>query len=209
MGVHESQSRFYENIIGRSKEYINLIYPHVISLCPELSKYSAEDIYIAANKAEPSLIRTEADELTYCLHIMIRYEMEKAFIDGDVPTKELPDMWNALYKEYLGIDVPDDKHGILQDSHWSSGLIGYFPSYALGSAYGAQLLAKMGESFNVYDAISAGKLSKINDWLTERIWKYGRLYNPTELIEKAMEAPFDPTYYINYLKNKMSDIYGI
>ncbi|MGM9520956.1 MAG: carboxypeptidase M32 [Oscillospiraceae bacterium] len=208
MGVHESQSRFFENIIGRSREFIALVYPDLISLCPALSKFSVEDIYRAANKAEPSLIRTEADELTYSLHVMIRYEIEKAFINGEVPTKELPDMWNAMYKEYLGIDVPDARRGILQDSHWSNSNIGYFPSYALGSAYGAQLLNKMSETINVKDCIKSGDLGPVNSWLEEHIWKYGSMYTPTEVIEKAMGAPFDPKYYTDYLERKMAGVYG-
>jgi carboxypeptidase Taq len=208
MGVHESQSRFYENIIGRSKEYIELIYPELVKFCPELSKYSADEIYRLANKAMPSLIRTEADELTYSLHIMVRYEMERAFTNGTVPTKELPEMWNSLYKEYLGIDVPNDREGILQDSHWSGGSIGYFPSYALGSAYGTQLLSRMKETVNVEDCVRNGNFAPINGWLKDRIWKYGSLYKPTQVMEKAMGAPFDPKYFVDYLKAKMADVYG-
>lgn len=208
MGVHESQSRFYENLIGRSRQYIDLIYPELVKFCPELSKYSANDIYRLANKATPSLIRTEADELTYSLHIMVRYEMERAFINGTVPTKELPDMWNALYREYLGVDVPNDRDGILQDSHWSGGTIGYFPSYALGSAYGAQLLSKMKETVNVEDCVKLGDFAPINGWLEDRIWRHGSFYKPTEVIEKAMEAPFDPKYFLDYLERKMADVYG-
>ncbi len=209
MGVHESQSRFYENIIGRSREFVGLVYPELIRLRPKLAAHSAEELWRAANVALPSLIRTEADELTYPLHIMVRYEMEKAMIGGDVKTSELPGMWNALYKEYLGIDVPDDRSGILQDSHWSGGGIGYFPSYALGSAYGAQLLHKMRESFDVAGAVKAGDLAKVNGWLEDRIWKYGCLYKPGELMERAFGGPFDPTYYTDYLERKFTEVYGL
>ena len=209
MGVHESQSRFYENIIGRSREFVGLVYPETVRLCPALAAHSEEELWRAANVAKPSLIRTEADELTYPLHIMVRYEMEKAMIKGDVKTGELPGMWNALYKEYLGVDVPDDKNGILQDSHWSGGGIGYFPSYALGSAYGAQLLHKMGEDFDVKEAIRASRIDKISGWLEEKIWKYGSLYKPAELMERAFGGPFDPKYYTDYLERKFTEVYGL
>ena len=133
------------------------------------------------NRSEPSLIRTEADELTYALHVMVRYELEKKMMSGEITAKELPSEWNRLYKEYLGIDVPDDKNGVLQDSHWSNANIGYFPSYALGSAYGAQLLNEMKKDVDVDAAINSGKLTAINDWLREKIWKFGCLYDPTDL----------------------------
>ena len=145
MGIHESQSRFYENIIGRSEAFISLIFPKIKELFPEqFENVTAHDFYLAVNKAEPSLIRTEADELTYSMHIMVRYEIEKRLMDGSLSTKDLPNEWNRLYKEYLGIDVPCDSMGCLQDSHWSGGALGYFPSYSLGSAYGAQFLFLIG-----------------------------------------------------------------
>ena len=208
MGIHESQSRFFENIIGRSREFIGLIYPDAVRLCPELGKYSVEQLYRAANKAEPSLIRTEADELTYALHIMVRYDMERQMINGSVNMKELPEMWNALYKEYLGVTVPDDKRGILQDSHWAGAGIGYFPSYALGSAYGAQYLAKIRESLDFEKTVASGDLKPIRDWLGDRIWKYASSKKPEWILNNAMEAPFDPKYYLDYLEGKMKDVYG-
>lgn len=138
MGIHESQSRFYENIIGRSPAYVHAVFPKLKELFPEqLADVDEEMFYRAINKAEPSLIRTEADELTYCLHIMVRYEIEKQLIGGTLAVKDVPAEWKRLYKKYLGVDVPSDREGCLQDSHWSGGSIGYFPSYALGSAYGA------------------------------------------------------------------------
>ena len=143
-GVHESQSRFYENLIGRSRPFIEAIFPRMRDFFPEqLADVTAEQFYRAVNKAQPSLIRTEADELTYCLHIMVRYEIEKQLVGGALAVADVPATWNRLYKEYLGVDVPDDKRGCLQDSHWSGGSFGYFPSYALGSAYGAQMLRNM------------------------------------------------------------------
>ena len=162
MGVHESQSRFYENIIGRSRPFVEAIWPRMRQIFPEqLADVTAEAFWRAVNKAEPSLIRTEADELTYCLHVMVRYEIEKALIAGDLAVKDVPGEWNKLYKEYLGVDVPDDRRGCLQDSHWSGGSFGYFPSYALGSAYGAQMLANMEKDMDVWGPVAKGDLSHV------------------------------------------------
>ena len=132
MGVHESQSRFYENLIGRSRPFVEAIYPKVQEFFPQqLGSVSAEQFYRAVNKAQPSLIRTEADELTYCLHVMVRYEIEKQLIGGTLEAKDVPAVWAKLYKEYLGVEVPNDRDGCLQDSHWSGGSFGYFPSLSL------------------------------------------------------------------------------
>ncbi len=209
MGIHESQSRFYENIIGRSREFCGLILPWLREHFPDrLSALTQERLYRAVNASAPSLIRTEADELTYCLHIMVRFELERMMFAGNITAEDLPAEWNRLYKEYLGIDVPDDRRGVLQDSHWSFGGIGYFPSYAIGSAYGAQYLDEMNKSFNVADAVSAGNFSLIADWFRERIWKFGRLYDPTELFNRVC-GQFRPEVYIKYLENKFNVIYGL
>lgn len=210
MGIHESQSRFYENILGRSRAFIELIYPKLVELFPEnFSDVSVEDVYKAVNKVEPSLIRTEADEATYSLHIMVRYELEKKLLHGELEVKGLPQEWNRMYKEYLGIDVPDDAHGVLQDTHWGSGLVGYFPSYALGSAYGAQFFNKMKESVDVDTAIKNGDFRSINDWNREHIWKHGSLYTPQEILDMVYEEPFNPKHYLNYLENKFTEIYNL
>ena len=210
MSIHESQSRFYENIIGRSEAFLTYILPDIQKLGPKaLKNVSAHDFYLAVNKSEPSLIRTEADELTYSFHIMIRYELEKQLIAGTLQVKDLPEAWNRLYKEYLGVDVPNDTMGVLQDSHWSGGSFGYFPSYALGSAYGAQMLKVMERDIPVWELVARGELKPIVNWLTERIYQYGCLLKPNELILKACEAPFDPHYYVDYLKNKYTEVYGL
>ena len=172
MAVHESQSRFYENLIGRSEAFT-------------------------------------ADELTYALHVMVRYEIEKKMFAGELTVDEIPAEWNRLYKEYLGVDVPDDTHGCLQDSHWSGGDMGYFPSYALGSAYGAQMLAKMKEEIDVDAVAASGSLKPISDWLGERIYQYASMYDPDVIFEKTCGAPFDPTYYTDYLEKKYGDIYKL
>jgi len=210
MGIHESQSRFYENIIGRSKAFIDLVFPKMLELFPEqLSGITAEMFYKAVNKAEPSLIRTEADDLTYALHIMVRYEIEKMLIDGTLAVKDLPAEWNRLYKEYLGVDVPDDTHGCLQDSHWSGGSIGYFPSYALGSAYGPQMLYEMEKDIGpVHGLLGAGKLSEVTKWLGDKIHRHASFYKPGELFEMVC-GKFDAKYYTDYLTKKYSELYDL
>ncbi len=210
MGIHESQSRFYENLIGRSPEFCRFIFPAVQKCFPEQMKgYTADDLYRAVNMVTPSLIRTEADEVTYCLHVMIRYELERHLMSNELEVRDLPAEWNRLYKEYLGVDVPDDRHGVLQDSHWSGGGIGYFPSYALGSAYGAQLIAKMKETVDVDECLARGDFSAINEWNRQRIWRHGCMMKPGELLKNALGEEFDPTYYTDYLEKKYSELYGL
>ncbi len=209
MAIHESQSRFYENIIGRSRPFCNLILPFLKKEFPEqLSNVDNDRFYRMINRSEPSLIRTEADELTYALHVMVRYELEKKMMSGEICAKDLPSEWNRLYKEYLGVDVPDDKHGVLQDSHWSNANVGYFPSYALGSAYGAQILDEMKKDIDVDAVIASGKMSAINDWLREKIWKFGCLYDPTELFNMVC-GEFDPNRYVDYLDKKFTEVYSL
>ena len=210
MAMHESQSRFYENIVGRSYEFWERHYPKLQSIFKEeLKDVSLEDFYKHVNNVECSLIRTEADELTYPLHIMVRYEIEKLIIESDVNVCELPTIWNNLYKEYLGIDVPSDKEGILQDVHWAGGSFGYFPTYALGSAYGAQMLDAMKKDLDFEKEINKPNLKAINEWLKEHIHIYGATKNPDELINIATGMSFDATYYVEYLKNKFSKLYNL
>ena len=210
MGLHESQSRFYENIIGRSRAFVNCIFPKVKELFPEqLADVDAEMFYRAVNKAQPSLIRTEADELSYCNHVMIRYEIEKQLIAGTLSVSDVPAEWNRLYREYLGIDVPNDRLGCLQDSHWSGGSIGYFPSYALGSAYGAQMLQVMTQELgDIYADIEKGDLSRITGWLKSNIHTHASFKKPGELFEQVC-GKFDVSYYIDYLTRKYTELYGL
>lgn len=209
MGVHESQSRFYENLIGRSRPFIEAIFPRMKEFFPEqLADVTAEQFYRAVNKVQPSLIRTEADELTYCLHVMVRYEIEKQLIGGTLDVKDVPETWNRLYKEYLGVEVPDDKRGCLQDSHWSGGSFGYFPSYALGSAYGAQMLKNMERDVDVWGQVARGDLSGVTGWLTEKVHKFGGLMEPADVVKNAC-GDFDPTVYTDYLTQKYSELYGL
>ncbi len=210
MGIHESQSRFWENIIGRSLPFIRLIYPKIQSLFPrQMAGVSAEQFYRAVNKSVPSLIRTESDELTYSLHIMVRYELEKRLVEGNLHTKDLPAAWNRMYQEYLGIDVPDDARGVLQDSHWSGGNLGYFPSYALGSAYSAQMLFYMEKDLAVWDCVSRGELLPIWSWLEERIYRFGSALEPGEVLENCCGGRLDSSYYVKYLKKKYGELYHL
>ena len=210
MGVHESQSRFYENIIGRSRAFCAPLLKILKEVFPEQMKgVTEEELYSAINLSKPSLIRTEADELTYSLHVMIRYELEKAMIAGNLKVADIPGEWNRLYKDVLGVDVPDNRRGCLQDSHWSTGYIGYFPSYALGSAYGVQMLRQMEKTVDVWGTVAKGDLSPVTAWLTENIHQYGALKKPQDLLPAAMGGPLDAAVYTDYLKKKFSELYGL
>lgn len=209
MGVHESQSRFYENLIGRSRPFIEAIFPKMQEFFPEqLQDITAEQMYRAVNRVQPSLIRTEADELTYCLHVMIRYEIEKQLIDGTLAVKDIPAVWNRLYEEYLGVKVPNNREGCLQDSHWSGGSFGYFPSYALGSAYGAQMLKNMEQESDIWGPVSRGDLTGVSAWLKEKVHQYGSLLEPADVVKNAC-GEFDPTVYTDYLTAKYTELYHL
>ena len=210
MAIHESQSRFYENVVGRSYEFWVAHYPKLKEIFnKELNDVTLEDFYRLVNNVECSLIRTEADELTYPLHVMVRYEIEKMIIEQDVNVDDLPTIWNQLYKEYLNIDVPSDKEGILQDVHWSGGSFGYFPTYALGSAYAAQMLNAMRKDLDFEKEIGKQNLKAINEWLKEHIHYYGATKNPTELLLISTNEEFDAKYFVEYLKNKFSKLYDL
>lgn len=210
MGIHESQSRFYENILGRSTEFWTYLYPNVKTSFEGLKDVSFDDFYKAINFVEPSLIRTEADELTYSLHIIIRYEIEKALINDEITVDDLPKVWAEKYKEYLGVEPDNDSEGVLQDMHWSDGSFGYFPSYALGNLYGAQILNKLEMDVpNIYDELQKGNMQPINEWLKENVHKYGAIYKPTELIYKVTGEELTAKYFIDYLREKYSSIYKL
>lgn len=208
MAMHESVSRFYENRIGRSREFIDLIYPEFRRQFEEFSDVSAKELYHGVNAVSPSLIRTEADELTYSLHIIIRYEMEKAFLNGEIAVEELPERWNNLYEEYLGIRPTSDKNGILQDVHWSGGF-GYFPTYALGNAYNAMYFERMSEDFDVLKAIQHGHIDDVNTWMKAHVFKKASLLNPDDWIRELTGRTLDPEPYLNYLETKYSEIYDL
>ena len=210
MGIHESQSRFFENILGRSRAFCEYLTPVLKECFPgRLDGLTADGLYRAVNRAQPSLIRTEADELTYCLHVMIRYELEKRVFDGELAVRDLPGEWNRLYREVLGVEVPDDRSGVLQDSHWSGGGMGYFPSYALGSAYGAQFLKNMRRTVDVDGCLRRGDFGPINAWLREKIWRFGAALKPVQILEQAAGESFDPTVFTDYLEEKYTALYGL
>lgn len=210
LGIHESQSRFYENIICRSYEFSKLVLPTLKEVFKEqLKDLTVDDLYSSLNKVEKSLIRIEADELSYSLHVLIRYEIEKLLISGELSVDEAPKYWNKLYKDYLGVDVPNDSKGILQDSHWSGGGIGYFPTYSIGSAYGAQMLNTMQKEFDFYKAIEDNNIAKITKWLKENVHTHGNMYDPKEIIKMSCKEEFNPQYYFDYLKNKFSKLYKL
>ena len=211
MGMHESQSRFFENYVGLSEAFaeplIQLMRKHFPG---QLNRVTSFQLFSAANKVQPSLIRTEADELTYPLHILIRYEMEQALLSGEITAKDVPALWAEKYRQYLGVTVPNNTEGALQDVHWSWGEFGYFPTYALGSAYGAQYKHAMIAEGMDFDAVCAsGDLAPIREWLGSRIWTWGRAKDSKELIMGACGEPFDVHYYTKYLTDKYSRIYGL
>ncbi len=209
-GIHESQSRLYENNIGRSLAFWIKFYPMLQKdFKKQLDGVSVDMFHRAINVSRPSFIRVEADELTYSLHIMVRYEIEKGLMEGKYEVENLPQIWNTKMEEYLGITPPDDKHGVLQDVHWSDGLFGYFPSYALGNAYAAQIDAKMRGDLDVDSLVEAGDFDPIRAWLTERVHQYGLTKRAEEIIEIATGEALNPDYYAQYLTKKYTDIYQL
>lgn len=208
MGVHESQSRFYENIIGRSKEFWQVHYPEFQKLFPDqLNDISLDDFHLATNKVEASFIRVEADELTYPLHIMLRYEIERMLFSNQIEVDDLPRVWNEKMVEYLGIEPKSNTEGVLQDVHWSAGLFGYFPTYALGSAYAAQFYYTMMKEIDVQDLVRSNNIKEINYWLKEKIHQFGGSKTPEELLLDITGESFNPKYYVKYLIEKYTPLY--
>lgn len=209
-GIHESQSRMFENIICRSMPFWQHYYPKLKAYFPEqLADVTLEDFYAGINKVENSFIRVEADELTYSLHIIIRYEIEKAIMEGSVSIDELPTLWNQKYKEYLGLDVTNDEIGVLQDVHWSFGLFGYFPTYSIGSAYSSQFAYAMSKAVDMAGDLEKGEYTNITNWLKENIHQYGSLKTPNEILVDATGQPFDSKFYVDYLEEKYTKLYQL
>ncbi len=207
--MHESQSRFYENMIGRNPSFIKNEYPNIQKVFPQFKDVALEDYILASNVVKPGLIRIEADELTYSLHIMIRYEIEKEMFENDIDYQKLPELWNQKVKDFLGLEVPNDDVGILQDMHWGSGLIGYFPGYSLGSAIAAQLYETFKKTIDIETLIEKEDYATIRETLRENIHQYGRLYSTQELLERVTGERFNPEYYVKYLKNKFTKLYNL
>ena len=206
-GTHESQSRLYENMIGRSRAFAEILLPKLKELFDGFEDWDSEMLYRAINVARPSLIRIEADELTYCLHIIVRYELEKAIISGEIEVDDLPELWATKYEELIGIRPENYSKGVLQDVHWSAGLAGYFPSYAIGNAFAAQYMHAMKKVVDVDATIRAKDFKPINEWLKENVHRHGEVLLPDELIKRATGESFNPTYYVQYLKEKFEDLY--
>lgn len=211
MGIHESQSLFYENIIGRNESFWKHHYAILQKHSPEQFGNVPVDAFLKAiNFSEPSLIRIEADELTYPLHIMIRYEIEREIFNGDLQAEDLPRVWNEKYEEYLGIRPQNDAEGVLQDMHWSDGSFGYFPSYALGFMYAAQWKHAMDQDIPNFDELcERGELAPIKDWLTGKVHQYGALKKPNELISEGTGEALSAKYLADYLENKYSQLYNL
>jgi len=210
LGLHESQSRLWENLVGRSQGFWRYFYPELRQAFPEmLGEVSPEGFWRAVNQVTPSLIRVEADEVTYNLHVILRFELEQEMLSGSVALADLPEAWNTRMEEYLGVDVPDDAHGVLQDVHWSGGIIGYFPTYTLGNVMSVQIWETAAEELPELETqIEAGDFGSLREWLRDRLHQHGRKFSPSETLERVTGSPINPEPYIAYLQEKVAAVYG-
>jgi len=211
LALHESQSRMYENLLGRSMPFWEFYYPRLQDTFPaQLGNVSLEDFYRGINKVEPSLIRVEADEATYNLHVMLRLELEIALMERSLEVKDLPEAWNAKMEQFLGVTPPNDADGVLQDVHWSSGLIGYFSTYALGNLISLQLWELIQQDIpNLPDQVRKGQFGELLEWLRRKVHRHGAKYEPQDLIMRITGSKIDPVPYMRYLNNKYSQIYEL
>lgn len=211
LSIHESQSRFWENTIGKSRAFWQHFYPKLQKQFPKpFARVPLETFYRLINRVEPSLIRTDSDEVSYNLHIILRYEIERGLIEGTLKAKDLPDIWNAKIKEYLGIKVPNDRLGVLQDVHWSIGAIGYFPTYALGNLYAAQFRQAAKRDLPTLEAnLRTGSFSGLREWLRTNIHLHGKRYSADTLVRRITGEPLRAKYFIQYLQEKYADVYKL
>ena len=211
LGMHESQSRMWENLVGRSKAFWITFFPRLQEFFPgQIGNVELDDFYRMINKVERSLIRVEADEATYDLHIMLRFELEISLMDGSLEVKDLPDAWNAKFEEFLGITPPDDAQGVLQDIHWSSGYFGYFPTYALGNLISAQLWEKINIDIpDMGSKITKAEFGELLTWLQEHIHRFGSKYEPLDLLKRATGQSLTAEPYLQYLERKFGEIYEL
>jgi carboxypeptidase Taq len=210
LGVHESQSRLFENLLARSLPFWDRYFPQLAEAAPEVTAgLDAAGLYRAVNRVNPSLIRVEADEVTYNFHIMLRFELELALLEGKLKVWDLPEAWNAKMHDYLGLTPPDDARGVLQDVHWSAGLIGYFPTYALGNLLSVQLLEAAQADARIAEGLQNAEYAPLLSWLTENVHQYGRSLTPTQITEKATGRPLSADPYVAYLHRKYGEIYGL
>ena len=210
LGFHESQSRYLENIVGRSQEFWIYFYPKLNELTGSIfSDVDLNSFVFAINQVKASKIRTEADEVTYCLHIIIRFEIEREIMDDKISVDDLPEIWNQKYLDYLDVEVENDSEGVMQDSHWAGGSIGYFPTYALGNIYSGQILSKMQKDISDWrNQITKGNLHEVKQWLTENVYRYGNLYDPPDLIKKITDEELKIQPFLSYLNTKYAKLYG-
>lgn len=209
-GIHESQSRLWENQIGRSKEFWSYEFPVLKKYFPQLKDVALDDWYRMVNIVKPSLIRVESDEVYYSLHIMLRFDMENMIINGDVDVNDIPKLWNDKMEEYFGIRPENDAEGVMQDVHWSFGGFGYFPSYAMGNLYGAQILEQaIKEIDGFWDKIQNGEFKILKEWLNNKVHQHGRFYDPEDLIKAISGKPLSPDPFMNYLEKKYKEIYKL
>ena len=211
MGVHESQSRLWENLVGRSRTFWSFYYPRLRETFPEaLGDTDLETFYRAINEVRASLIRVEADELTYNLHVLLRFELEVALLEGELQVSELPAAWNAKMEEYLGVTPENEAAGALQDVHWSAGLFGYFPTYTIGNVLSAQLFDEANRARpNIREEMGDGEFGTLLGWLRENIHRHGSRFDPDVLIERATGRPLETAPYLRYLKDKFGELYGL
>jgi carboxypeptidase Taq len=204
LGLHESQSRMWENLVGRSLPFWRFFYPQLREEFPEaLGDVELEDWYSSVNWVEPSFVRVEADEATYNLHIILRFELEQELLAGTIELEDLPAIWNERMREYLGVEPPNDRLGVLQDMHWAIGAIGYFSTYALGNVISCQLWEQVtAEHPHLHESFEAGEFGELAEWLHERLWRHGRKFLPRELIERITGGGLDPEPYLRYLSGK-------
>lgn len=209
--LHESQSRMWENLVGRSRAFWNYFYPRLQATFPDqLSRVNVETFYRAVNRVQPSFIRVEADEATYGLHIILRFELEQEIMNGTLALKDVPEAWNVRMQQYLGVDVPNDAQGCLQDIHWSGGMLGYFPTYQLGNIVASQIWEKVLVDIpDLYAQFERGEFMMLREWLRERLHRHGRKFTPKETLERVVGGVIDVAPYIRYLTTKFGEIYGI
>ncbi len=208
LGLHESQSRLWENLVGRSLPFWRFFYPALRETFRDaLGDVELEDWYRSVNWIQPSAIRVEADEATYNLHVILRFELEQELLAGTVDLTELPEIWNARMLEYLGIEPPNDRLGVLQDMHWAGGHIGYFATYALGNVISVQIWEKLtAEAPDLHAQFEQGEFGELRDWLTERLYRHGRKFTPKETLERVVGGPIDPEPYLRYLGTKLASL---
>jgi carboxypeptidase Taq len=211
LSMHESQSRLWENMVGRGRPFCGVLAPRIADVFSDaVPNLDPDAFYRAVNRVSPSFIRVEADEATYGLHVILRFELEQQLIDGKLPIADLPEAWNARFKDYFGLEVTDDALGVLQDVHWSFGAIGYFPTYSLGNLIAGQLWERAHRDIPELDErLAAGQLGELREWLREHVHRYGSKFSTTELLQRVVGGPIEVGPFVSYLRRKLSDVYDV